>query len=419
LNRIVVGLVLILIIGWVPRRSVITHAATPIRSVALALSAAQGARPASAAPPYLIYHGGEVMPTSTTYAVFWLPPGRHFQPDGNDAQFEAGVAHIFQDIGGTHYYNIVTQYSKDAQGSPVKNGPILSRSTLGGSWIDPMPYPHAGSAQDPFHLSDYRDEVRRAMAANAWTPGIDKIFFVYTADDSEVCGFSKTLVLPGGEDCTFGNPESVACAGHDYFMQGAQPVLYAAMPEPAIFSCKPPPGPPDDPNNDVRMDAAIALGAVNLLGAVIDPLGTGWYHEDPAGDDEGACEAIGNRPANVYDLTFSGSTDALFAWRSNTQDSNCVVYYPDPAVTASLKAKNLHPKQQQTLRITTVARAHVEVDLFYHNGSSASHRGQADASGRYRYTWRVRNIGGRVDVAIIVATDDGGAARITRHFDIR
>jgi hypothetical protein len=419
MNRVLVAIVLILIIAWIPGRSVVTHAATPLRTVTLSLSAAQGSRPAAAAPPYLTYHGGEVMPTSTTYAIFWLPAGRHFQPDGNDAQFEAGVEHFFQDIGGTHYYNLLTQYSKDAQGNPVKNGPILNQSALGGSWVDTTPYPHAGTAQDPLQLSDYRDAVRRAMAANAWTPGIDRIFFVYTADNSEVCGFSKTLVLPGGEDCTLGSPETVACTGHDYFMQGTQPVLYAVMPEPAIFSCKPPPGPPDDPNNDVRMDAAIALGAVNLLGAVIDPLGTGWYHEVPAGDDEGVCEATGNRPATVYDLTFSGRTDALFAWRSNAQDSNCVIYYPDPAITASLKAKSLHPKQQQTLRVSTVADAHVGVDLFYHDGSNSSHQGLADASGRYKYAWRVRKIPGRVDVTVSVTTNEGGAARVTSHFVIR
>ena len=104
--------------------------------------------------PYLTYHGSEVMPTSTTYPIFWLPAGRHFQPDGNDAQFEAGVAQFFRDIGGTHSYNIVTQYSKDAQGSLVKNGPILNQSTLGGSWVDTTAYPHTGTSQDPLQLSD-------------------------------------------------------------------------------------------------------------------------------------------------------------------------------------------------------------------------------------------------------------------------
>jgi hypothetical protein len=359
------------------------------------------------------------MPTSTTYAIFWLPPGRHFPFDGNDASFEAGVAHFFQDIGGTHYYNIVTQYSTDAQGNPVKNGPILNQSSYGGSWIDTTAYPHAGSTQDPLQLSDYRAAVLRALAANHWTPGLDRIFFVYTTNNAEACGFSKVFVLPGGIDCTFDNPASGPCTGHDYFMQGAQPVLYAVMPEPAFQNCYPPEGSRPDPNNDPRLDAAITLSAMNLLGAVTDPLGTGWYHEEPSGDSEGECPGPGNIPAIVNELTFNGRTDALFAWVSNAQSNSCVFYYPALSVTASLKGKSLQPHQQQTLRIATVAGAKVEVDLSYHDGTDISHQGRADASGRYTYTWRVRKIPGRVDIAINVTTDDGGSTFVTRHFVIR
>ena len=28
----------------------------------------------------MVSHGGRIMPTSTTYAIFWLPAGVHFEP---------------------------------------------------------------------------------------------------------------------------------------------------------------------------------------------------------------------------------------------------------------------------------------------------------------------------------------------------
>ncbi len=94
---------------------------------------------------------------------------------------------------------------------------------------------------------------------------------------------------------------------------------------------------------------------------------------------------------------------------------------PTPPFTAavSLAMKTLKPGQKQTLRVTTRPGSHIETSISYGDLTESSHRGRADKSGRYRYTWRVPNIPGRVDLNVDVTTDDGERAVARRHFGIR
>jgi hypothetical protein len=374
--------------------------------------AVPGPRPASAAAPYLTYHGGAVMHGATVYTIFWIPTGRHFESSYKDAAFESGVQQFFQDIAGSPYADIATQYSHDAQGNLVKNGPILNQITVGGSWIDTTPYPHSGTENDPLQVADYHDAVSRALAANHWTPGIDAIFFVYTTENVELCGLTHGVVGTWrGTDCTFGAGDP-SCMGHGYFMQGDQPVLFALMPEPVADGCQPNSGPPEDPNNDIRLDAADTLGAFTLFNAMTDPLGTAWYHS-PASTGEMSCDDSSER-----DITYHGHTYNLFGLYSNAQ-KNCVHVYPSPPLSVTFKAKTVHPHGQEALRVSTAASGHVLVDISYANGSVRSFSGQADGAGQYRIAWRVAKASGRVTVAIRVTTSDGGDVGITRHFQIR
>src|SRR5579872_1116389 len=100
----------------------------PLAAAVLSLGAMLAAPALSgAAPPTVGYHGGPVMRRSTTYAIFWLPAGTHFEPAGSDTRYENRVRSFLRDVGDTSYYNILTEYSKN-RGAIVRGGPIENAS---------------------------------------------------------------------------------------------------------------------------------------------------------------------------------------------------------------------------------------------------------------------------------------------------
>ncbi len=56
----------------------------------------------------------------------------------------------FQDVGGTSFYNILTQYY-DALGGPIQN--VV---TLGGSYVDTAPVSPGGHGEPPAHGYRYQ-----------------------------------------------------------------------------------------------------------------------------------------------------------------------------------------------------------------------------------------------------------------------
>lgn len=119
----------------------------------------------------LVYHGGPVMRSPVNYAIFWQPPGSTPFPSG----YEAGIQRFFQDVGGTPFYNIVTQYG-DSSGQPVPNA-----VSFGGSWTDTNAFPNAGTLADPLTDGDIQQAVSDAIGANpAWqAPSLSTMYFVY------------------------------------------------------------------------------------------------------------------------------------------------------------------------------------------------------------------------------------------------
>ena len=128
-------------------------------------------------------HGGPLLESPSVYAILWLPSGRHIDPSGSDTTIESRLQDTVDNLSGTHYLGVVKQYGATDQ------------VHWGGLWIDSTAYPHAGTTADPLQVSDYADSVRRAMAANGWQPGLDKLYLVFTAAGTEACGLST---LPSG-----------------------------------------------------------------------------------------------------------------------------------------------------------------------------------------------------------------------------
>ena len=85
--------------------------------------------------PAVTYHDGEVMHAPTVYLIFWLPAGKTFEPNGDDARFEALMKQYFTDVSGTSFYRLITQYWDFS-------GPITDQVTVGGTYTDTTPYPY-------------------------------------------------------------------------------------------------------------------------------------------------------------------------------------------------------------------------------------------------------------------------------------
>ena len=98
---------------------------------------------------------GEIMPTTHTHLIFWLPAGFHYSGGttaATDLDYENQITAYFNDVGGSQILNTTTQY-------PGNNGTPADTSNLASSVVDTTAYPHAGTAADPVTQSDLNTQV--------------------------------------------------------------------------------------------------------------------------------------------------------------------------------------------------------------------------------------------------------------------
>ena len=232
----------------------------------------------------LTNHGGPVMHSATNYAIFWLPPGYHFDtpsidppyPNASDANYQALVAQYFRDLSNTAFYSILQQYD-DRSGAP---GLAVG---FGGSWADASPYPNSeGSKANPLQDSDIQAEVARAISANDWSPGSgNNGFFVFTGQNVFSCA---------GSGCSYKD----YCAYHSAFQaSGGQDVVYANIPDPGnanAGSCLATAATGSSaPNGAAFADSAINLVAHEEFESVTDPIFNGWYFQDQSHEIADEC----------------------------------------------------------------------------------------------------------------------------------
>lgn len=210
------------------------------------------------------YHGGSIMLSVKTYLIFWGPAG-HNIPDG----YRMLIKRYFKDIGGSSFFNILTQYYKN----PGQQHPS-NISTYGGAWVDTANnYPHAGSAAHPLLGSDIQAEINRAINQKHWANGFRKIFFVFTAKGIESC-LDATLSA-----CTPGVQASTTyCAYHRDFFINNKDTIYANMPYAATWGgsqgCK---DFQTSPNGNLDADTEISAASHEHFEAANDPQLNAWY----------------------------------------------------------------------------------------------------------------------------------------------
>src|SRR5205085_1201630 len=88
----------------------------------------------------LTYHGGWVMRTNKTYAIYWVPSGFTCRAtDPTCSNYESAINRYFKDVASakgsdTNVYSVDTQYYDTT-------GPIAYQSTFGGWVVDHGPFP--------------------------------------------------------------------------------------------------------------------------------------------------------------------------------------------------------------------------------------------------------------------------------------
>jgi uncharacterized repeat protein (TIGR01451 family) len=169
--------------------------------------------PASDSSQDLPPGNGQVMTSTTVYYDFWLPTGQHYEADAaGDTRYENLLIQWAQDLGGSQFHNLVTQYYGT-------NGTINNTVTYGGSSVNTAAYPHAGTTADPLQDTDIQAEVHNAVTTNGWTEDVNHMVAVFTANGIHECtSFGCTFSATGG-----------FCAYHDHFTDGSDDAVYAFM----------------------------------------------------------------------------------------------------------------------------------------------------------------------------------------------
>ena len=260
--------------GLVPRLTVTTAGGRVAHIIpTVKVAAARKASGANNAGPLLYHAGGAIMsPTVSVYAIFWAPPTLQTgAPTGYTKAYGTVQLLLGAWMNGHGLLNIATQYYQTLSGATSY---VQNCCSYGGYYVDTAPYPASGCA-DPATpgncLTDMqiRAEIQRVMAVNGWTPGMGKIYLLYTSSDEGSC------LDATGASCAYAQ----YCAYHSY-VAGNPPIIYGVAPYANLNACYT--GTPS-PNGDPLADSAASTASAVIMEAVTDPLLNAWF--DSAGNE--------------------------------------------------------------------------------------------------------------------------------------
>ena len=247
---------------------------------------------------------GQVMTSTTIYFDYWLPTGDHFESNAaGDTNYETLLNRFAQDLNGSQYHNLVTQYSGT-------NGTITNNVTFGGSTVRTNAYPHTGTTGDPLGDADIQAEVTAVAAQQGWTQDVNHIIAVFTANGIHEC-------MAGGSPCTFSSSNGF-CAYHDHYSNGGNDAVYAFMgfdnfTHAAGKTCvagqtasDSDPNRGNYPNSDTSADAEISTFSHELIEAETDPHPNDTW-TGPLGEIGDACNfTFTPRADNGADIYLNG-----------------------------------------------------------------------------------------------------------------
>lgn len=160
----------------------------PLNGAPVPSATPKGATEPTGTPP-LKYHGGPVMHSQTSYAIFWAPSGYSF-PSGYTTAIEEFLENVATDSGkSTNVYSVSAQY---ADGT----GHATYSDTYGGSVADTHAFPTSGtcptySGVESFTacVSDEKLEAEVDLVANAqgWPTGLDAEYYMVLPPHAGSC----------------------------------------------------------------------------------------------------------------------------------------------------------------------------------------------------------------------------------------
>jgi hypothetical protein len=212
----------------------------------------------------LTYHGGPVMHTHRSYAIFWDPASAF--PAGYATLMSRYLEDVAADSGSsTNVYSVGTQYSDST-------GRAGYGASYGGSLTDGDAYPASGcpvTAGFTTCLTDaqLQAELDDFATANSLPRGLGTLYHVFLPAPVDLC------LAPG---TCFSN---FFCAYHGYIDSGGTQTIYAALPYVSdIASCIP----GQHPNSSLSSTGDDELSALSHEEneAITDPLLNAWYDAD-------------------------------------------------------------------------------------------------------------------------------------------
>jgi len=243
--------------------------------------------------PNLIYHsGGSIITAVNIYNIYWLPASGVLQNGARTSMVSnyknvldavaTGIAtsiaapNVYAPDQGKSLYNVATQYYQSLNNTVTY---VADSGGLAASVIDTNPYPASGCTDSltPGNCvtdAQVQAEIAKVMAANGWTPGINKIYVLYTSLGEGSC--------IGGSTCAY----NYYCAYHSAFGTTSAPVIYANMPYGNASHCRASgQTTPNAAGTDVSADLTANVLTHELIETVTDPLGDAWY--DAQGNEIG------------------------------------------------------------------------------------------------------------------------------------
>jgi hypothetical protein len=256
----------------------------------------------------LTFHGGPVMESPSTYAIFWIPQSGKLQ-NGNPTGMPYPYTNVQLELLGNYPGHGIgsnnTQYSSNCFTNvsvsdficyPFGLYYIDNLHGLKDAHLESSDYPPSG-CNDPATpgncLSDaqIQAEILKVMKLRGWTGGLNTMFLLFTSSGEGSCF---------GSSCAY----TAYCAYHSYINVGGHAVIYGNEPYGNVNVCQVPGTP--SPNNDPEADTAATAASHELTEAITDPLLNAWY--DAYGNE------IGDKCAYKYGTNTWDSGQANQMW---------------------------------------------------------------------------------------------------------
>jgi len=258
----------------------------------------------------LEYHGGPVMRTNKTYAIYWQPTGYSFSTN-----YKTLIDQYFTDVAAasgasSNVYAVEKQYYDTT-------GPIAYSSTFGGSVTDTTPFPANGysSCGGPTKcLSDaqLQAEIQSVITKQGWVKNLTTQFFLFTPNNVGSCD------SPGS--CSY----TVFCAYHG---DGSGNLIYANQPYAAYSGgCRTGQRPNGDPADDT-----INVTSHEHREAINDELLNAWWDDQSGNEGSDMCawnfgNPLGGPQGAMYNQIINGNHYYLQQEWSN-DGSTCLLTY--------------------------------------------------------------------------------------------